>query len=108
MLKRVFLFSYGRLLLVFLINFCERKKEVFIGADDHPMTYREMMDACLASGAFEGDVLFSGTSGSDQGRGKVVDSSASKRRLAWQNRYESFCSFMSKSGGPSDFYTACS
>jgi hypothetical protein len=34
--------------------------QVFVGADGHPLTFQEMVDACFASGLFSGSVKFTG------------------------------------------------
>lgn len=62
---------------------------------------QEMMDATLASGAFLGNVEFTGAEGSN--RGKVLDCSATRQALQWQPKYSSFQSFME--AGAKDWYT---
>lgn len=74
--------------------------EVFIGGDDHPLTFQEMTDACTEYGPFEGDVQFTGIPSAP---GKTVDSRASKSKLRWAPKYTSFVEFMKSTSGE-DWY----
>lgn len=77
------------------------KGEVFIGCDDHPLTFQEMMDACTEYGPFEGEVQFSGIPSAP---GKTVDSKASRAKLRWAPKYTSFVEFMKTTSGK-DWYS---
>ena len=59
------------------------------------------MDATLASGAFKGDVTFTGEEGSSHG--KLLCNARTRQALNWQPRYPSFEEFMA--AGATDFYT---
>eukprot|EP00892_Ulva_mutabilis_P009982 jgi/Ulvmu1/7356/UM036_0016.1 len=76
------------------------RREIFIGGDDSPLTFQEMMDVCLEYGPFSGSVEFTGTPAP---RGKTVNSRASKDKLQWNPKYSSFIQFMKATGGQ-DWY----
>jgi hypothetical protein len=61
-----------------------------------------MMDATLASGAFSGNVEFTGAESSN--KGKHLDCTATKQALGWQTKYQSFQAFMAS--GAKDWYNA--
>jgi hypothetical protein len=61
-----------------------------------------MMDACISSGVFEGEVAFTGAS-DPSNKGKRVDNTATRQRLLWQPEYESFKAFLEQGG--EDFYS---
>lgn len=60
-----------------------------------------MMDATLASGAFQGSVEFTGSAEECPGPGSSND--LTRAELAWTPKYESFKAFMAS--GAQDFYT---
>lgn len=64
---------------------------------------QDMMDACISSGVFQGEVKFTGSDAS--GLGKQVNNSKTLARLNWQPKYSSFKEFMSAGG--KDFYNTC-
>jgi nucleoside-diphosphate-sugar epimerase len=76
---------------------------VFVGCDNHPLTFQEMVDACVASGQFgagAGSVTFTGTPENGGGLGKVVTNDATRRQLGgWTPKYDSFQDFFLKQGG---------
>lgn len=78
----------------------------FIGCDDAPVTFADMMEACSSSGVFpQATVSFTGSfpEGSTAGRGKRVNNSASRAALGgWAPRYSSFAAFMA--AGAKDYY----
>lgn len=77
------------------------RAQVFIGADNHPSTFQDMMDACFKSGVFEGSVTFTGTP-ETSGLGKRVNNTATRQRLGWMPKYNSFQEFFY--AGAKDFY----
>lgn len=77
------------------------KGRVFVGCDNHPVTFQDMMDATTASGKFEGSCTFTGQEGGDPG--KRVSNDKTCKALKWKPKYTSFVSFMQ--GGAEDFYT---
>jgi len=75
---------------------------VFLGCDNHPVTFRDMMDACTSSGVFKGSVTWMQP---DQGpnKSKRTDNSATRAALGgWAPKYASFVSFMAE--GARDWY----
>ncbi|KAK9902760.1 hypothetical protein WJX75_005123 [Coccomyxa subellipsoidea] len=74
---------------------------VFLGADGAPLTFQEMMDATIASGAYEGAVEFTGSENSV--KGKLLNNSATRGDLQWSPRYSSYQAFMA--AGARDWYT---
>lgn len=77
------------------------RKQIFMAADGHPVTFRNMMDLCKESGVYEGDVTFTGSEGAG---GKEADNSKSRQQLAWQPQFDSFESFLNGHKGK-DFYS---
>lgn len=87
--------------------------DVFLGCDNHPLTFDAMVRACEASGlpAYQpaGRVKFTGPAppeGATAGRGKRANNDATRRRLGgWTPRYESFAAFFAPDGaGGRDWY----
>lgn len=76
------------------------RKQVFLGTDEVPLTYRAMMDLCEASDAFDGTAMFTGT---EPAGGKTAIGLATKERLGWHLKYKSFESFVNEAKGK-DFY----
>ncbi|EIE19832.1 hypothetical protein COCSUDRAFT_19021 [Coccomyxa subellipsoidea C-169] len=74
---------------------------VFLGADGVPLTFQEMMDATIASGAYEGSVEFTGNESSN--KGKLLNASTTRGALQWTPRYSSYQAFMA--AGAKDWYT---
>lgn len=60
-----------------------------------------MMDATIASGAYEGAVEFTGIENSV--KGKLLNNSATRGDLQWSPRYSSYQAFMA--AGARDWYT---
>jgi nucleoside-diphosphate-sugar epimerase len=78
--------------------------KVFVGTDGHPLTFREMVDACLASGLFTGSVDFTAPPPEGGvGLGKRVNNDATRRQLGWAPKYSSFKDFFLVNKGV-DFY----
>ena len=79
--------------------------QVFLGCDNHPLTFQEMMDACTASGCFPPCVVeFTGTAEAG-GAGKRVNNDASRARLGgWRPQYDSFQAFFQAGG--QDYYNS--
>ncbi|GIL64354.1 hypothetical protein Vafri_18326 [Volvox africanus] len=82
------------------------RSRVFLGADGHPVTFEDMVEACFSSGVFPRTaVTFTGSfpEGGSSGRGKRVANDASRLALGgWRPRYASFAEFMAAGG--KDFY----
>jgi nucleoside-diphosphate-sugar epimerase len=79
---------------------------VFVGADNHPLTFQDMVDACFDSGAFSGSVKFTAPepTGGVQ-LGKRVNNDISRAALGgWAPKYSSFVDFFKTTKG-TDFYT---
>jgi len=70
--------------------------KLFLGADGVPVTFRDMMDATLRSGKFQGQVTF--TEADEPQRGKRVSNRATREQLGWAPKYASFASFMDAGG----------
>ncbi len=62
---------------------------------------QEMMDATIASGAYEGGVEFTGSEGSN--KGKRLNASNTRDALQWAPQYSSFQAFMAS--GAKDWYS---
>lgn len=79
---------------------------VFVGTDNHPLTFSEMVDACLASGQFgPGPVTFTGSPESGGGLGKQVKNDVTRAALGgWEPKYDSFVGFFQ--GGGTDYYSS--
>lgn len=60
-----------------------------------------MMDATIASGAYEGSVEFTGNESSN--KGKLLNASTTRGALQWTPRYSSYQAFMA--AGAKDWYT---
>lgn len=80
--------------------------QVFVGTDNNPLTFQEMVDACFESGLFgSGSVKFTGTPETN-GLGKVVNNEHTRSQLGgWQPKYSSFKDFFLKQGGK-DYYNS--
>ena len=75
--------------------------QTFLGCDNNPVTFREMMDVATSSGVYEGQVKFTG----EGGGGKTVNNSATRQRLQWQPKFDSFKAFVQNAEGK-DFYSS--
>jgi len=60
-----------------------------------------MMEATLASGAYSGDVKFTGPE--DAKKGKILNNAATRKKVGWQPKYKSYKDFMA--AGAKDWYT---
>lgn len=79
------------------------RARVFLGADNQPVTFSDMMDAFFASPASSGgSVEFTGSP--QGGRGKRVDASATWAALGWAPRWASFAAFLGAGG--QDWYSS--
>ncbi|CAG9467744.1 unnamed protein product [Pedinophyceae sp. YPF-701] len=79
---------------------------VFVGSDNHPITFDDMMEATRkCPQRYEGakEVKFTATEPGPGGPGKEVDSSATNEQLGWGPIYLSFQTFMAAGG--KDRYT---
>lgn len=79
---------------------------VFVGADNHPLTFQEMVDACFASGLFSGAVNFTAPAPvGGVGLGKRVNNNVTRQQLGWAPEFSSFREFFTVNKGI-DFYTS--
>eukprot|EP00200_Dunaliella_tertiolecta_P005418 CAMPEP_0202355650 /NCGR_PEP_ID=MMETSP1126-20121109/10453_1 /ASSEMBLY_ACC=CAM_ASM_000457 /TAXON_ID=3047 /ORGANISM="Dunaliella tertiolecta, Strain CCMP1320" /LENGTH=301 /DNA_ID=CAMNT_0048948295 /DNA_START=238 /DNA_END=1143 /DNA_ORIENTATION=- len=77
----------------------------FLGCDNHPITFREMVLACTQSGVFEGEVKWLVPDG-ERTTGKRCNNDGTRAALGgWTPKYSSFAEFM-HSGGR-DYYNTC-
>jgi nucleoside-diphosphate-sugar epimerase len=76
---------------------------VFLGADNHPVTFDDMMAACFGSGVMQGSVKFTGTPETG-GLGKKVNNDATRKELGWEPKYSSFREFFY--AGAKDLYNS--
>jgi nucleoside-diphosphate-sugar epimerase len=67
------------------------RSQIFVGCDNAPVTFEDMVKACIDSGAFEGSVQFTGT---DPASGKRMYNRRTKDQLGWEPKYSSFVDFM--------------
>jgi nucleoside-diphosphate-sugar epimerase len=80
-----------------------RRGHIYVGCDGVPLTFREMVDACLESGQFTGEVTFTGaTPSGPSGLGKRVANDATRAALGWEPKYPSFREFFMAGGR--DYY----
>lgn len=70
---------------------------VFVGSDNHPLTFQDMMDHCITSGVLQGQVTFTGAEDPSAPQ-KVVDNSWTRRQLGWEPKFNSFKDFMYAGG----------
>ena len=80
--------------------------QVFIGTDNHPTRFDDMMKACCESGvaSLQGQVTWTVKEEDSPSKGKLVHNNKTREKLrGWKNKYESFASFMK--GGAKDFYS---
>eukprot|EP00775_Hariotina_reticulata_P004010 gene4010-4261_t len=80
--------------------------KIFLGTDNHPLTFQEMVDACFASGLFgAGTVKFTGTPETGGGLGKKVNNDVTRKLLGnWTPKYNSFKQFFMDGG--KDYYNS--
>lgn len=77
---------------------------VFIGTDNVPVSFADMMVACISSGVFQGNVTFTGTEAEATSKGKRVTNHETRKALGgWLPKYPSFKQFMEAGGN--DFYS---
>lgn len=72
---------------------------MYIGCDNNPLSFQDMMDATFACGKFAGSCEFTGEGGDP---GKKVNNSKTRAAVKWEPKYGSFVAFMK--GGADDFY----
>lgn len=78
--------------------------KVYLGCDNHPIRFDDMMRATEASGKFPGasNVQFTGQPGG--AKGKLANNDRTRADLGWQPVYPSYEQFMTKMGAD-DVYT---
>ena len=75
--------------------------EVFLATDGVPISRRDMVQACLDSGAFEG--AMPAFAEEDDSLGKRMSNQRTRQRLGWEPAYASFADFCAK--GASDSFS---
>ncbi len=65
---------------------------VFLGCDNHPVSFQKMMDATFLSGKYKGHCKFTGEPQAFVG--KLATNDQSRADLAWQPAFESYEAFM--------------
>eukprot|EP00245_Coleochaete_scutata_P006790 TRINITY_DN21576_c0_g1_i1.p1 TRINITY_DN21576_c0_g1~~TRINITY_DN21576_c0_g1_i1.p1 ORF type:complete len:372 (-),score=60.71 TRINITY_DN21576_c0_g1_i1:189-1304(-) len=66
--------------------------QIFMGCDNHPVTRKEVMDATVKSGKFEG--TFDGFTGTEGDMGKRMCNDATRAAVGWHPKYSSFARFL--------------
>ncbi|KAL6757910.1 hypothetical protein V8C86DRAFT_2613010, partial [Haematococcus lacustris] len=82
------------------------RERVFLGCDNHPIKFRDMIEACYKSPQFagQGPVTWLQPDGGAS-QGKRADNSATRDALGgWAPKYDSFSAFMAEHGGR-DWYS---
>jgi hypothetical protein len=77
------------------------RSEIFVGCDDCPITFDDMMASIEASGVLPGKAVFTEKDGGDN-LGKKMSNERTRRQLQWTPRYSSVSSFFE--GGGNDWY----
>ena len=78
----------------------ETRGKIFLGCDNHPVSFQKMMDATLLSGEYKGQCKFTGEA--QEYVGKFANNDDTRRALDWAPVHESFESFM-KAGAKDSF-----
>lgn len=78
----------------------------FLGCDDQPTTFQDMMDVIAESGVLPGKVTFTGPAGPSQG--KRTKNEATRQQLQWQPKYKNIGEFFKGSGKGEDWYSMSS
>jgi len=68
------------------------RSRVFVGCDDKPVTFEDMMASIEKSGILSGHVVFTEKDGSDS-LGKKMTNDATRRQLQWSPKYSSIIAF---------------
>jgi nucleoside-diphosphate-sugar epimerase len=79
------------------------RSRVFLGCDNHPITFENMMAAVFDSGVMSGSVTFTGDVVTG-GAGKSVNNDATRQQLGWTPKYNSFKDFFA--AGAKDYYNS--
>ena len=81
------------------------RSRAFIGADGAPVTFADMCDAAVESGAYPGanKVAFTAAQPTGKGRGKRLDAAGTRAALGWAPKHASFLEFVR--AGARDAYT---
>lgn len=79
------------------------RSKVFLGSDNHPTSFSDMMDVSSRYGVTSGKVTFTGDEATSS-KGKRVSNEGTRRALGgWKPQYDSFAAF-AQAGGD-DFYS---
>jgi nucleoside-diphosphate-sugar epimerase len=82
------------------------RSEVFVGCDDAPISFEDMMAAISRSGVLEGTAVFTERE-SGGNLGKKMSNEKTREQLGWSPKYPSIASFFEESKGE-DWYFKCS
>ena len=79
------------------------RSEVFLGCDNAPVTFQDMMDAIQASGELPGVVTFTGKESA--AKGKRMNNNKTRERLGWAPKYgDGIQAFFTELGGKDYYY----
>ena len=78
------------------------RSKTFVGCDDLPVTFQDMMDAIAESGQLPGKVVFTEAQSPDN-LGKLMSNDASRQELNWSPKYPSIIDFFKVQHGK-DWY----
>ena len=79
------------------------RSEVFVGCDDAPVTFEDMMAAIESSGVLPGRVTFTEKDGGNN-LGKIMSNTRTREQLQWSPKYKTVCSFFQNGG--EDWYSS--
>ncbi len=79
------------------------RSEIFVGCDDAPVTFEDMMAAVETSGVLPGKAVFTEKEGSSN-LGKIVSNTRTREQLEWSPKYKTVCSFFQNGG--EDWYSS--
>lgn len=79
------------------------RSNVFVGCDDAPVTFQDMMTSIETSGVLPGKVVFTEKE-SGANLGKVMSNARTREQLGWLPKYKTVCSFFENGG--EDWYSS--
>ncbi|MEW5314259.1 MAG: hypothetical protein WDW38_005770 [Sanguina aurantia] len=74
------------------------RNRLFLGCDNHPLTYQDMMTAYESSAAFTWPGPCEFTEKTGAGLTRLSNNSATRQELSWEPKYASFAAFMAAGG----------
>lgn len=78
------------------------RSQVFVGCDNAPVTFQEMMDSIESSDVLPGKVVFTEKEGGAN-LGKIMSNAKTRERLQWSPKYDTICDFFRNGGN--DWYS---